>query len=162
MPGFQIRAVHESDYEAIRLVSASLGHSCDPELWGDDGYGLVAVDEQAEVIGWGRTHWWDPHDALAPAGFYLGGVEVRADWQGHGIATALSQARIAWVAKRSDRIYCVVNARNTASLKLQERLGLYPIATAARFGSVEFSGGASFLLTCELGEDTSTPPRTVA
>ena len=49
-------------------------------------------------------------------------------------------------AQRADAAWCVVNARNTASLALQRSLGFTLGARAAGFGTVHFTGGAGVLL----------------
>nr|WP_216645294.1 GNAT family N-acetyltransferase [Isoptericola halotolerans] len=103
------------------------------------------------VVGWGKTHQHPRPDGVAPAGHYLGGVTVDPAWRRRGIATALTAARMAWVADRADRVHYVVNAANAASVALHERWGFHEVARAAAFHGVTFAGGDGLLMAADVG-----------
>lgn len=141
-----IRPLVPQDYRAVRELSRSLGRTSAPERFAPGGCLLAATSEDGRLVGWAKAQWWDPQDPVAPAGYYLGGVEIDPGWQRRAVATALGLARLSWVAQRADAAWCVVNARNTASLALQRSLGFTLRARAAGFGTVHFTGGAGVLL----------------
>ena len=58
-----------------------------------------------------------------PAGCYLSGVLVDPAWRGRGIATELTRARLRWAFARTDTVFYVAGADNTASLHLHAALG---------------------------------------
>lgn len=140
----------EADHSAVRWLSRSLGRHADPELWSTTECQLVIRDQTGELLGWGRAHWWEPDDPVAPAGYYLAGIEVARFHQQRGVARSLSEARLAWIAQRDSKAWSVVNALNTASLALQRSLGFEIAARATRFGTVVFSGGSGVLLSKDL------------
>lgn len=113
-----IRPLVPQDYRAVRELSRSLGRTSAPERFAPGGCLLAAMSEDGRLVGWAKAQWWDPQDPVAPAGYHLGGVEIDPGWQRRGVATALGLARLSWVAQRADAAWCVVNARNTASLAL--------------------------------------------
>jgi len=141
-----------SDHEAIRLLSRSLGRTSEPSRFGDEECQLVLKDESGRLIGWGRAAWWDPIDDSAPPGYYLSGVEIAREFQQRGYASRLTTARLAWVAQRAQQAWCVVNERNSESLRLQASFGFKEITRADHFGSVEFTGGSGVLLRKDLTE----------
>jgi len=141
-----------SDHEAIRLLSRSLGRTSEPSRFGDEECQLVLNDESGRLIGWGRAAWWDPIDDSAPPGYYLSGVEIAREFQQRGYASRLTAARLAWVAQRAQQAWCVVNERNSESLRLQASFGFKEITRADHFGSVEFTGGSGVLLRKDLTE----------
>ncbi|PRZ07026.1 ribosomal protein S18 acetylase RimI-like enzyme [Isoptericola sp. CG 20/1183] len=112
--------------------------------------GAAGDDERAAVVGWAKTHLHPRSDGVAPAGHYLGGVTVHPAWRRCGVATALTEARMGWIAGRAARAFYVVNARNTASIALHERWGFREVARAASFHGVTFAGGAGLLLAADL------------
>ncbi|UYQ76309.1 GNAT family N-acetyltransferase [Glutamicibacter sp. JL.03c] len=138
------------DHEAIRLLSRSMGRSSEPSHFGDEECQLVLKDEGGRLIGWGRAAWWEPQDNYAPAGYYLSGVEIAHEFQQRGYASRLTAARLAWIAERAQQAWCVVNARNSESLRLQASFGFKEIARADHFGSVWFTGGSGVLLRKDL------------
>jgi len=145
-----------SDFQAIRELSRSLGRSSEPSHFGNDECQLVVKDGQGQLVGWARAGWWEPDDPVAPAGYYLSGVEVAREYQQRGLASMLTAARLEWIAMRDKRYaWCVVNAQNTESLALQASFGFEEIARASHFGSVSFSGGSGLLLRKEITEDSS-------
>lgn len=143
---YRLRQLTEQDFSAVAELSTSLGRNCNPERWGSDECRLALfLEPENKLVAWARAHWWDPADSIAPAGYYLAGVEVAADFQGQGLARRLSLARLAWVAQRADEVFCTVNVRNTASVALQHSLGFTEQARAASFGTLKFSGGEGIL-----------------
>lgn len=142
--------MQEADYQAVQALSRSLGRNAEPARFGVEGCQLVLKDSQDKLLGRAKASWWDPDDELAPAGFYLSGVEIAADFQQHGLASILTTARLEWIAHRADRAWCVVNAQNTASLALQRSFGFREICRAPQFGSVQFTGGSGLLLCKEV------------
>ncbi len=161
MPLLSIRDLVEADFPSVAALSRSLGRTCNPGLWRGGECRLVISSAETGVVAWARAHYWDPQDPSAPSGFYLGGVEVAPKYQGLGLAHRLSRARLAWVAERVADSYSVVNSRNAASIALQRSLGFVEQARAARFGTVEFSGGEGILFRRELqSSDASAGSRT--
>ncbi|WP_345469609.1 GNAT family N-acetyltransferase [Glutamicibacter ectropisis] len=152
MRAFEPVPMKASDHEAIRLLSRSLGRSSEPSRFGDLECQLVLKDESGRLIGWGRAAWWDPNDDSAPAGYYLSGVEIAREFQQRGYASRLTAARLAWIAQRAQQAWCVVNERNSESLRLQASFGFKEITRADHFGSVGFTGGSGVLLRKDLTE----------
>jgi ribosomal protein S18 acetylase RimI-like enzyme len=62
-----------------------------------------------------------------PAGYYLSGLLVEPAWRGRGIATALTRARLRWAFTRTDTVFYLTGADNTASLRLHAALGFQEI-----------------------------------
>lgn len=116
------------------------------EVAGDES----GSDGLADVVGWAKTHRHPWNDGGAPAGHYLGGVTVDPAWRRRGVATALTDVRMAWIAGRADRAFFVVNARNAASIALHERWGFREVARAASFHGVTFAGGEGLLLAADV------------
>lgn len=73
--------MQEADYQAVQALSRSLGRNAEPARFGVEGCQLVLKDSQDKPLGWAKASWWDPDDELAPAGFYLSGVEIATDFQ---------------------------------------------------------------------------------
>ncbi|KSU66929.1 GNAT family N-acetyltransferase [Arthrobacter sp. NIO-1057] len=152
MSAFEPVPMKASDHEAIRLLSRSLGRSSEPSRFGDEECQLVLKDESGRLIGWGRAAWWDPNDDSAPAGYYLSGVEIAREFQQRGYASRLTATRLAWIAQRAQQAWCVVNARNIESLRLQCSSGFEEVTRSEHFGSVWFTGGSGVLLRKDLTE----------
>jgi ribosomal protein S18 acetylase RimI-like enzyme len=106
--------------------------------------------EGSEVVGWVQTYHHEVLTDSAPKGHYLGGVTVDPAWRRRGIATALTDARIAWVGARADEVFYVVNIGNRASIDLHSRWGFREVERGPRFAGIEFSGGASLLMRAGL------------
>lgn len=107
---------------------------------------ILVEDDSGRPIGWAKTHHW-PHDnEQAPAGHYLGGLGVIGAWRRRGIGTALTVPRMAWIRKRTDEIWCVINPRNEASLAMHAGLGFREVARGPRFHTTTFDGGVGVLL----------------
>ena len=84
-----------------------------------------------------------------PGGFHLGGVTVDPPLRRQGAGTALTVHRLAWVWKRADVAWCVVNGRNSASLLMHERVGFIEVERRSRIHGIEFDGGVGILLRAE-------------
>ncbi|MFF2841186.1 GNAT family N-acetyltransferase [Paenarthrobacter sp. NPDC057981] len=120
----------------------------------DDGRLVLVAEAQPDmtsgsgsaVVGWAKTHQYGVGDGPAPAGQYLGGVTVVPDLRRHGLAAALTSARLEWIWRRADTAWCVVNARNEASLALHRQWGFHEVARGSAFHGVTFDGGKGVLL----------------
>jgi aminoglycoside 6'-N-acetyltransferase I len=107
---------------------------------------LVMVAEAGGVIvGWGKTHRYSAASGSAPAGHYLGGVNVLPEFRRRGIGSALTRARLSWIWDRARDAWFVTNARNTASIELHSRLGFSEVARAGEFHGTTFEGGVGIL-----------------
>lgn len=113
----------------------------------------VETDSGTAVVGWGKTSLVT--DQLgpagpAPSGHYLGGVTVKPSWRRRGIAVALTDARLRWIADRADEAYYVVNATNLASIDLHQRWGFVEVARGPDFAGVSFEGGVGLLMRADV------------
>lgn len=77
-------------------------------------------------------------------------LTVHPDWRRCGVGTALTEVRMAWICERADCAWYVVNARNAASVDLHRRWGFREVARAARFHTIDFTGGDGILLRVDL------------
>ena len=140
------------DFDAVRAPSKSLGRNSRPELFGNNECQLVLKNATGQLVGWARAAWWDPQDQAVPCGYYLSGVEISRQYQRQGFAAILSRARLRWISERAKEAWCVVNARNEASIALQLSLGFDHMFGAARIGNIEFTGGEGLLLRKDLSQ----------
>ena len=113
---------------------------------------VSVANESSGVVGWAKTHHWDYSDGPAPAGHYLGGITVLPRCRRQGVASLLTEARLAWIWRLSDAAWYVVNARNNASLSLHQQWGFREIARRPSFHTVTFEGGEGILLKAERPE----------
>jgi ribosomal protein S18 acetylase RimI-like enzyme len=117
-------------------LRADLGH---PARW------LFTASHLDSVIGFGRVALLD--EAVdGPGGFYLGGVTVDPAHRRHGVGTALTTHRLAWIWERAELAWCVVNVRNAASLRMHEQLGFIEVRHGSPIQGTEFDGGVGVLL----------------
>jgi ribosomal protein S18 acetylase RimI-like enzyme len=132
--------------EWVERLNADLRH---PTRW------LFAASLIESVIGFGRIALLD--EAVdGPGGFYLGGVTVDPAHRRGGVGTRLTVHRLAWIWERAEVAWCIVNARNTASLVMHEHLGFVEVMQSSRINGVEFTGGVGKLLRAER-PGTQTP-----
>ena len=107
---------------------------------------LVLVAEvDGVIVGWAKTHLYDEASASAPAGHYLGGVNVLPKFRRKGIGSALTRARLAWIWEREAAAWYVANARNAASIGLHAHLGFSEVARSNEFHGTTFEGDVGIL-----------------
>jgi ribosomal protein S18 acetylase RimI-like enzyme len=120
-----VREAHDVDLPAIEEVQIAAGRTESLDsvgaAIGDQERFIVVAEVAGAVVGWAKTHRYARPDGAAPAGHYLGGVTVSPAWRRRGVATALTEARMCWIADRTHRAYYLVNAQNRASIALHER-----------------------------------------
>jgi len=102
------------------------------------------------VVGWAKTHHHTVVVDEAPAGHYLGGVTVDPAWRRRGVAAALTEARMSWIAARADEAFYIVNVRNPASIDLHRRWGFEEVLRAPGLMGGQFTGGVGLLLRAPL------------
>ncbi|WP_162458412.1 GNAT family N-acetyltransferase [Pseudactinotalea terrae] len=151
-----VRAATTADIDAIARVQEAAGRLAHRDAWrravtNPECCLLVAeAPTSTTVVGWAQTHHHtDPQDA-APAGHYLGGVTVEPAWRRGGVAVALTETRLRWVADRADEAFYVVNPTNRASIDLHRRWGFEEVLRAERLTGVEFTGGIGILMRAAL------------
>jgi ribosomal protein S18 acetylase RimI-like enzyme len=119
---------------------------------------LVAALHEA-VIGYGKAAHFSPPPGsapnVAPQGWYLTGVVVRPESRRRGVGTALSAARLAWIAARSSTAYYVANERNRVSIELHEAIGFSERTRDFYHPGVSFTNGAGILFACDLRRPSS-------
>lgn len=126
----------------------------------DAGRLVVVAELDGEVVGWGQTyHHSSPTDPAPPdpappdpalGGHYLGGVTVDPLHRRQGIAAALTEERMRWIAERDDEAFFVVNPQNQASIDLHKHWGFDEVLRADRLTGVTFSGGVGLLMRASL------------
>ena len=146
-----IRVAEPSDIEQI--IAVSLGVRGVP---GGDAYGAITDEERlfvvaetvdGTIVGWAKTHYFDSPAESAPAGHYLGGVNVLPEYRRRGIGSALTRPRLEWIFDRAPEAWFFTNARNLASIELHSRLGFREIARASELHGVAFEGGVGILFS---------------
>jgi aminoglycoside 6'-N-acetyltransferase I len=145
-----VRAARPADVSGIVAVQTAAGRpSIDPapfEAAIRDQRRLVVVALRSdEIVGWGKTHFWESAAGVAPAGHYLGGVTVAPPSRRLGAGAALTDARLQWIWERDEAAYYFTNAQNVASLNLHSRWGFAEIARAAELHGTTFAGGVGVL-----------------
>jgi GNAT superfamily N-acetyltransferase len=100
----------------------------------DTDAALIVARSPEGLIGYGRVSRSAPRqpEDPGPDGFYLNGLAVVPSWRRHGVGTALTRYRIAWVRQRSSIAYAVVEGANVASLKLHVELGFTEILRSTK------------------------------
>jgi aminoglycoside 6'-N-acetyltransferase I len=145
---FSVRVAALTDAESIRLVSVAAGglRRADQRAAITDANRLVVVAESGgKLVGWAKTHFYEDALDLAPAGHFLGGVNVVPEFRRRGIAMALTRMRLEWIFARASNAWFVTNVHNTASIALHAQLGFAEVARAPEFHGVAFDGGAGIL-----------------
>jgi aminoglycoside 6'-N-acetyltransferase I len=110
----------------------------------DDSRQTFVATANGHVIAYGRVAELAAGEAApgTPAGCYLTGVLVDPAWRHRGVATALTRARLRWAFARTDEVFYVAGADNTASLHLHTALGFQEMK---RFGSERSAAGVDVL-----------------
>lgn len=150
-----VRSATVDDLDGMTRVQEAAGRTSHPDAWraaleNAERRVLVASDPVGEIVGWAQTyHHTVPQDA-APPGHYLGGVTVHPELRRRGVAVALTDARMRWIAQRADAAYYVVNPANLASIQLHRRWGFVEVLRASRLTGVEFTGGVGILMRAPL------------
>ncbi|MGA2928819.1 MAG: GNAT family N-acetyltransferase [Solirubrobacteraceae bacterium] len=105
--------------QAWRAMATHLGH------WALRGYGLWAVQRTSDQLLLGRVGLWQPEGW---PGLEVGWQLRRSAW-GHGYAQETARAAIdwAWAALDTPRLISLIDPRNTASIRVAERLGMRPV-----------------------------------
>jgi len=126
-----IRAMRESDVEAVHRLAVALGYPTEPGktlariravLASDMADAFVAVDSQGRVLGWA-------HVFVAPflesgPNAELGGLVVEEAARGHGIGAALVARTETWARERGIRKICLrSNVIRTEAHAFYEKLG---------------------------------------
>ncbi|WP_404289984.1 GNAT family N-acetyltransferase [Glutamicibacter arilaitensis] len=147
----QVRTARAQDAAGIARLCVDNGRDPWPAeaiLSTADKLVVVAV-AGAQLVGIAKTHWHEDAHGIAPAGHYLGGVIVDSSWRRYGIGQALTSARLAWIAARSQRAYYFTNKRNDSSLRLHAKFGFVQIAASEEIRTVRADDGDSKLVLFE-------------
>ncbi|MCG2803423.1 MAG: GNAT family N-acetyltransferase [Cellulomonas sp.] len=121
------------------------------ELARTDAYHVVAQCGE-EVVGASAVKLW-PSPADAPTGWYVSGITVVPGWRRRRIGERMLELELADVDRLHEPTWCVVNARNGASLDLHTRHGFVEVTRAPAFAGITFSGGTGVLLRREACTD---------
>jgi len=131
-----------SDPEAVRMVYEKplsreetwnrmlrfVGH------WALLGYGVLLVEERATARVVGEVGLADFHRGLGPDfdPFPEFAWMIASDVHGHGYATEAAMAMLEWIntALEPERLVCIVDPANSASLRVAEKLGFHPFGRA--------------------------------
>jgi ribosomal protein S18 acetylase RimI-like enzyme len=115
---------------------------------------LVVARAGDELIGYGRTAWFDPDTEApanaAPAGYYLVGLVVDPPWRRRGVASAIIQARLDWVAQRAPEAWYFADVQNLVSIELHERAGFVAVTNDFWFPTVTDGAGSYVLGSVQL------------
>lgn len=101
---------------------------------------VVVALTGGHMAGWAKTHYWEKTDGAAPAGRYLGGVDVAPGHRRRGVGTVLTDARLDWIWQRSADAWYVVNVQNQASIEIHHRWNFVEVARGPRFHTTAFTG----------------------
>jgi ribosomal protein S18 acetylase RimI-like enzyme len=137
--------------------AASLRRFLDSARGADCRALLLTAEWDGEVAGFGKCHRYarppDPPPNAGPEGWYLAGVIVDERHRRRGIGRALTEARLRWIAQRSDRAYYFANARNAASIALHRAFGFRELARDFSLPGAQFEGGVGILFEAEVRRD---------
>jgi ribosomal protein S18 acetylase RimI-like enzyme len=110
---------------------------------------LVVAERAGEVVGYGRVLRFErgpdaPAD-IAPSGYYLMGLIVHPGNRRVGVASALTRARLDWIAERADEAWYFANALNAASIALHAPFGFEEVTRSFFYPQVDFDRGEGVL-----------------
>jgi aminoglycoside 6'-N-acetyltransferase I len=127
----------------LRVKPGDRGEQFAADITGERRQMFVAK-AHGRVVAYGRVLALAADEAGlgTPAGYYLSGVLVEPAWRGRGIATALTRARLRWAFARTDAVFYVTGADNTASLHLHAAVGFQELG---RFESERSGAGVEVL-----------------
>ena len=158
-----LRAANPDDalaMEQVRVASQPEGTESNAEtlarLWGylrqaeeQAAYAVVA-HRGGEMVAWAISRLMrfeqPPQPDQVPDGWYLMGVVVLPEHRRGGLGLALTQARLAWLAARTDRAYCFTTEDNTASIYLHQALGFEPVPGRHHVPGLSFRADRVFLV----------------
>ncbi len=92
----------------------------------------------------------DAPPGCAPDGWYLLGVVVDPAWRRRGVGTALTRARLDFIAHRASQAYYAANAGNRPSIDLHVQFGFTELSRDFVLPRVHFAGGKGVLFRAEL------------
>lgn len=128
----------------------------------DRGVCLLVTVVGGEVCGFGRAAWFEPgRDAPAnrvPTGWYLLGLIVGDRWRRQGIGTALTRARLAWIAERASEAFYFANTRNESSIDLHAALGFEELTRDFWVPHASFADGGGVLFRIALEDSSPSDP----
>ncbi|MCP4580304.1 MAG: GNAT family N-acetyltransferase [candidate division Zixibacteria bacterium] len=115
---------------------------------------LLVAESNARIVGFARVKWFKPSssapDNICPEGWYLTGVIVAKEYRRRGIASALTRARLDWIAERAGKAYYFANAQNEVSIELHEQFGFVELTRDFVYPDVTFQGGEGILFIIDL------------
>jgi ribosomal protein S18 acetylase RimI-like enzyme len=115
---------------------------------------LFVAEHAGRAVAFARsrlvTELGPPGPRRPPEGWYLSGVIVRPDLRRRGIGRRLTAARIEDLRGVARELYCVVNARNRASIDLHAAFGFEELTRAFDYPRVTFAGGEGVLFRLRL------------
>lgn len=161
-PRIALRSATKADVEAVTTIETRARRRAHPGAFrraieAPDRLVLVAEHRSQEgattVVGWAQTYHHTIVVDAAPAGHYLGGLTIDQDWRRQGIATTLTDVRMAWIAQRAEHAYYVVNAANDASINLHTRWSFVEVTRAPQLTGVTFTGGVGLLMRASWSAD---------
>ncbi len=161
--GLEVRPAKRSDCAAIASIEGSRDgvavdraeRRCEEQTIDPETLLLVAAVD-GRVVGFARAGRVrgpsNPPPEAIPDGWYLQGVVVLDAWRRRGIGLALTDARLAWIARRAPVAYYFANARNRASLDLHASAGFVEVTRHFLAPGVSFEGGEGVLCRIDLSE----------
>lgn len=163
--GLPVRRAVESDLDAIAEISAER-HGEDFGRWRrgterlfreaqDGSSGALYVASLAdEIIGHGKATYFVPPESAPencnPEGWHLSGVLVRPRFRRRGVGTALTRARLTWLAERTDCVDYFASLQNTVSIEMHRALGFEEVRRGIWHPGVSFTGGVGVLFRLRL------------
>ena len=160
----QVRLAAPRDAAAIAEISAEreglVASEIEPRVEGElrlpafgDTLSVWVAESEGRVLGFGRARWddqaVDSGPRAVPAAWYLMGVVVRPEARRRGIGGALLDARLAWLADRTQTVYSVTAEHNLASQALLESRGFRVTRTDVTHPRITFARGVGLLLRRE-------------